>query len=1500
MPKKALLSLLSTLFLAFIFSTLWGQSRDTYWYFGSNTNSIEFNKATLAPTLVDLPHTLGTGGGAVASDYLNGALLFYTDGVDIYAADDELLGTVSGSTTRNQAAVVCLNPADADTSQYFLFTVDNGGLIHKTVYDKNEYRNAVFPAPPDGDLLAGSINLTDPNLPSVPLSEGMVMIANQDRTGFWLITHENGTTNYNVTQIDDTGINTTTIALAGAPTDVANMSFSAANSQIALSPTSGAENITILDINITTGALAVSGIDMTPVANGAIYDTEWSSSGQYLYISGDIGGTQVLKRVDVTASPISDSTINTTGIVNSYGLQYGADTAIYHLYENGAGQFVLGRIEAPNITDKDQVLYNASPQGFNNVDFTGRQFPAFLPPYNLLNLDFTFTGTCANVPTYFFPDVTPDIGSIEWDFLGDGNYVPLIGGSFTYQNAGTYDVTMRVNLGGAMDSVTKSVTINDFELTINIDPQQQYWCPDDFGDRMDPATSIVTYTASVSGANSSGAIIRWSNQTAAEANATTTFVEPGTYYVVATDPNTGCEAYQEQQVFEYGAQNNYAFVWYFGDHAGLDFNPFFDTYDPDYQSIQPVDLGDPDFNGGNKMESPEGCAVYCDANGDILLYSDGQEVYNKAGTLLTDQLGGDETAAQSVLIVQNPADATQYYVFFTNEVPESNNYEFSYAIFDLKKLNGDGDLVRQGNVSTANPIITTLYNNSTERITGNANWVISHEYGNDIFRAYPINGQGIGAPVFSSAGEIHDRTATSGKSYMKLSADRIAVALSISTNENYIDLFDFDLTTGAITPYITLDFNPDTGQAYGVEFSPDNNKVYATLRNSGGGTKIVSWEIDTTTVQGQVTDQDYIRDSKIIIANEAGIDMGAMQQGPQGSIYIAKDGANTLASLDDPDNFADSAAYTLSTGDFPNVGSGGTSRLGLPNFVDFNGSTTPSPSLSVSNGCQNQSLVFTVLNPLPDANIESYVVQIYDDANNTVATSPTLDANNTSWTFTNTQSPGNYEAELFILNTCGLATTSDPRQPFVINPLPTIGTITPTPPSDCGINDGDVSIEFTSTGNLSYSISGPVSIPTKNITGPTTESIMDVFAPGFYTINVTQTYATGSCSNTFTFNMNNDPGYTITASEDQKADCNGENGVASFVVNGTPPASFTWELRSQSTNALVDNGTDANLVTTNPIDSGAYYFQLTDNNGCIVTDNVNITTPDQINLSIGNIPFSCDGEDIFIAINTDSQQTLTVNEFVQGGIGDPITNYEVVGVNDSIRISRPNNGNGTYEYVVVAPGDIDGPCTNAQLITVSFGSSDPSPYASAYSFCSFEVSDEKKYVFLDNNPAGFTSVAWYNDNDELITGNSESYAFIDSLDAFRVGVNGMVRAELTNVFGCVTTAEINIIEDCKARINAPNAFRPESAIPDNQVWKIFPFLVSSDEFEIFIYNRWGELIFQSSDLNFMKNTGWNGGYDNDPGRPLPGGTYAFKVQFKSTFDENPELQERRGGITLIR
>jgi gliding motility-associated-like protein len=95
-------------------------------------------------------------------------------------------------------------------------------------------------------------------------------------------------------------------------------------------------------------------------------------------------------------------------------------------------------------------------------------------------------------------------------------------------------------------------------------------------------------------------------------------------------------------------------------------------------------------------------------------------------------------------------------------------------------------------------------------------------------------------------------------------------------------------------------------------------------------------------------------------------------------------------------------------------------------------------------------------------------------------------------------------------------------------------------------------------------------------------------------------------------------------------------------------------------------------------------------------------------------------------------------------------------------------------------------------------------------------------------------------------------------------------------------------------IRRPNLFYPTSFTPDkqgpteNEVFKVFGQYVASFEMEIF--NRWGELMFTTTDFE----NGWDGTYR---GVDQPDGTYAFVATIT---DYAGRSSNRSGSIVLLR
>jgi gliding motility-associated-like protein len=122
---------------------------------------------------------------------------------------------------------------------------------------------------------------------------------------------------------------------------------------------------------------------------------------------------------------------------------------------------------------------------------------------------------------------------------------------------------------------------------------------------------------------------------------------------------------------------------------------------------------------------------------------------------------------------------------------------------------------------------------------------------------------------------------------------------------------------------------------------------------------------------------------------------------------------------------------------------------------------------------------------------------------------------------------------------------------------------------------------------------------------------------------------------------------------------------------------------------------------------------------------------------------------------------------------------------------------------------------------------------------------------------------------------------------------GKVTLKVTNVFEnkstCATSDKIEIKEGCEPRLFMPEIF---TANKDgiNDILQI-PYAHITD-FDLRIYNRWGEIIFESDDPERI----WDGSYNGKVIAPM---MYAFMVSYKSRDFPEREKITRRGGIFLI-
>lgn len=363
-------------------------------------------------------------------------------------------------------------------------------------------------------------------------------------------------------------------------------------------------------------------------------------------------------------------------------------------------------------------------------------------------------------------------------------------------------------------------------------------------------------------------------------------------------------------------------IWYFGDHAGLDFN-----------SGVPNALLNGQTPFGNGHSYNEGTSVISDSLGALLLYSNGEKVWNKNHQIMAngDSLLGNYSSTQAALIVAQPGSSRYFYVFTTDDFATNNlKSGFRYSIVDICLDNGYGDVItNKKNIKLLDTVAEKL--TAIRHTNGMDYWVVTHKYFSDAFYSFLLTANGITDTVISHIGSIHQTNCgppgtSAAIGYMKASPNGEKLALgNLNTCDNIREIFDFNATTGIVSNSIDLELQIDTFGTYGVSFSPDNSKLYLS---DNGLSKI--YQYDLVTGGGQA---DSIRNSKVTISNLpqfTGELAYALQLGPDGKIYVARENRTFLAVINNPNvkgigcNFQDNAVSL----------NGKTCSLGLPNFID--------------------------------------------------------------------------------------------------------------------------------------------------------------------------------------------------------------------------------------------------------------------------------------------------------------------------------------------------------------------------------------------------------------------------------------------------------------------------------------------------------------------------------------------------------------------------------------
>lgn len=116
-----------------------------------------------------------------------------------------------------------------------------------------------------------------------------------------------------------------------------------------------------------------------------------------------------------------------------------------------------------------------------------------------------------------------------------------------------------------------------------------------------------------------------------------------------------------------------------------------------------------------------------------------------------------------------------------------------------------------------------------------------------------------------------------------------------------------------------------------------------------------------------------------------------------------------------------------------------------------------------------------------------------------------------------------------------------------------------------------------------------------------------------------------------------------------------------------------------------------------------------------------------------------------------------------------------------------------------------------------------------------------------------------------------------------------VRLVAQNGFGCVDTTSQEVIVAFD-KVFPPTAFSPNATLEEDREFRIYSKGIANDGYNLQVYNRWGEVVFESLNQKF----GWDGKMKND--NYAPAGVYTWVIQY---LDFRGKKYKQQGTVTLL-
>ncbi len=356
----------------------------------------------------------------------------------------------------------------------------------------------------------------------------------------------------------------------------------------------------------------------------------------------------------------------------------------------------------------------------------------------------------------------------------------------------------------------------------------------------------------------------------------------------------------------------------------------------------------------------------------------------------------------------------------------------------------------------------------------------------------------------------------------------------------------------------------------------------------------------------------------------------------------------------------------------------------------------------------------------------------------------------------------------------------------------------------------------------------------------------------------------------------------------------------------------------------VGTGKVIQLNNLNAEDSGEYVLRVTRDNGCEDTETINLEVYPLPDITFTGYKPYCEHDDVQITasgastyrwydpsgteISTSTSISFSDIRVNQAGM------YSVIGTSEfgcetikdfEIEVFPEIIVDITEERVSACSNDIFSVLATSNQANVSYEWKNPSGTnignSASLELEELGVSETGYYTVTGTNAAGCSAV------DSVYIDIAQSYQFDNSVercpgDSFQIPQTGEIVSASDTIFvnlltddGCdsIYVYAVNFLPCAdKQCIGVPNAFAPDGSGLNEAFHAIFSQDCNPEYFDLKLFNRWGEVVFHSNNVN----EGWTGIHN---GAKAISGFYLWTMEYKFA-DQESNLEQLSGGVHLLR